>query len=401
MRLLVAIEDLRTGGAQVFALRLAQALRQRGHEVWLYCQYAAYVNQDLVQQIAPNVPIVVFEASMPGLDWVLLKAQGLLRRFRRPFPWRERLIEQHLRRTVQRLSIQLINSHTIKSDYVATAATVGLRPPVPVVITMHGCYEDFLRMPTQPEVTLKSQQALVQAAGLIYLTEKNLEIFSVPGVRPLAGIRHAQIYNGFEGKFSTGAELPTRTQLGIQATDMVFGMVARGIPEKGWQYALDSFEILQQTHPNSHLILVGDSEYLTQLKAENNSVAVHFVGFARNPVDWVRLFDVGLLPSYFASESLPNSIAEYLFCGVPAIATRIGEVPAMLAVEDGESAGVLLAQDGRGLTHPEALTKAMERYLNEPELLTTHKDLARKCFEKFRMDKCIAAYETMFVQSLQ
>ncbi|HEX8349549.1 MAG TPA: glycosyltransferase family 4 protein [Hymenobacter sp.] len=398
MRVLVAIEDLRTGGAQVFAMRLAQALKKHGHEVWLYCHYSTYINRDLVQQLAPDVPVLAFSPKLPGLDWLLLKGQGLLRRFHRPFPVREQLIKHDLQGTIQKLGIQLVNSHTIKSDYVATAAATASKPPVPVVITMHGCYEDFLHMPEQPEVTIKSRQALEQAAGLVYLTQKNLEIFSVPGVRPLADIVHAQVYNGFDGKFSSEDQLPTRTQLGIKSTDIVFGMVARGIAEKGWEYALNSFQVVQQTHPASHLILVGDSEYLSALKKANTNPAVHFVGFARNPIDWVRLFDVGLLPSYFASESLPNSIAEYLFCGVPAIATRIGEVPAMLAVTGGREAGILLEQNGSGLTQPEKLTEAMRRYVLDAELLADHKQLARQCFEKFRMDKCVAAYERIFDQ---
>ncbi|MBC6611659.1 glycosyltransferase family 4 protein [Hymenobacter sp. BT507] len=398
MRILIAIEDLRTGGAQVFAMRLAEALHNHGHQVWLYCHYANYINKELLQRIAPDIPVIAFDAGLPGLDWLLLKAQGALRRLKLSISLREQLVERHLKRIVQQLNIQLVNSHTIKSDYVATAATSGLQPIVPVVITMHGCYEDFLHMPGQAEVTFKSKRALAQTAGLVYLTQKNLEIFSTPDVRPLADIAHAQIYNGFEGQFSTVDKLPTRAQLDIKEEDIVFGMVARGIQEKGWQYALDSFHQVHQVQPDSHLILVGESEYLNKLKAENTSSAVHFIGFAQNPIDWVQLFDVGLLPSYFASESLPNSIAEYLFCGIPAVATRIGEIPAMLAVSDGGEAGILLEQNVHGLTHPEELTAAMQRYADEKDFLAAHKVLARQCFEKFRMDKCIAAYEKLFAQ---
>jgi glycosyltransferase involved in cell wall biosynthesis len=125
---------------------------------------------------------------------------------------------------------------------------------------------------------------------------------------------------------------------------------------------------------------------------------VHFVGFAANPIDWVRLFDVGLLPSYFPSESLPNSIAEYLFCGIPVIATRIGEIPQMLDVPGQGLAGVLLEQSKQGLTNPEALTAAMQAYIEAPLLLADHKALAAQCFDKFRMDHCVAAYEAIFAQ---
>lgn len=396
MNILISIEDLRTGGAQIFGMRLAQALHQRGHRVHLYSHYATYINHSLVQQVAPDVPVVAFDAGLPGLDWATRKVQGALRRVGRTFRWREQLVERHLRRTLKDLNVQLLNSHMVKSDYVATAAATEAKPAVPVVITMHGCYEDFLHKPTEREVTQHSRRALQQAAGLVYLTAKNLEIFSVPGVRPLAELPHAQIYNGYEGRFSPAGQLPSRMQLGIGEHDFVFGMVARGIAEKGWQYALDSFLELSAKFPHAHLLLLGSSEYLDELRAATTNAKVHFVGFAPNPIDWIRLFDVGLLPSYFASESLPNCIAEYLFCGIPVVATRIGEVPQMLEVPGQGLAGVLLEQNGRGLTHPAELTAALAAYITDATLLAAHQALARQCFDKFRMDRCVAAYEALF-----
>lgn len=396
MNILVAIEDLRTGGAQIFGMRLAQALHERGHKVYLYSHYANYINRPLLQQVAPDVAVVAFKPALPGLDWLTRKAQGLFRRFGQPFPARETWVASHLRQTLEQLKIDVLNSHMIKSDYVAAAAATKSRPVVPLVISMHGCYEDFLYKKSEPEVTQHSRRALRQAAGIVYLSEKNLEIFSVPGVRPLSDLPHVQIYNGFEGRFSGPDQLPTRAQLGIGEHDIVFGMVARGIPEKGWHYALHSFDEVSQHFPQAHLILVGASAYLDELRESTRNPNVHFVGFVPNPIDWVRLFDVGLLPSYFASESLPNSIAEYLFCGVPVIATRIGEIPAMLAVPGGSIAGVLLDQDGSGLTEPAALTAAIQEYLTTQPLLAAHRALAAQCFEKFRMAHCVAAYEEFF-----
>lgn len=400
MNILIAIEDLRTGGAQVFGMRLAQALQERGHRVWLYSHYATYTNHSLVQQLAPAVPVIAFDPGVPGLDWLTRKMQGALRRLGRPFPERERLVERHLRRTMEKLSVEVLNSHMIKSDYVAAAAATTAYPAVPLVITMHGCYEEFLHKPSEPEVTAHSRRALRQAAGVVYLTEKNLEIFSVPGVRPLSDLPHAQIYNGFAGKFS--AKLPTRAQLGIGVGDVVFGMVARGIEEKGWKYAVASFEALVAEWPQLHMVLVGSSAYLDELRAAHPHPHIHFVGFAPNPIDWVQLFDVGLLPSYFASESLPNSIAEYLFCGVPVVATRIGEIPRMLAVPGHqELAGKLLEQTKQGLADPTQLTTAMRSYLTQPAQLAKQRALARECFDKFRMERCVAAYEKLFEQVRQ
>lgn len=394
MKILLTVEDLRIGGAQTFVLRLAQALHQAGHTVHLYSHYAHYTNANLVRQLAPDVPVIAFGTN--GLvDTALRKGDGLRRRLGLTSSWREKKLIEHLRRTIKSLQPDVVNTHTIKADYAAAKALQGLR--IPLVITMHGCYELFLHKADSPEVTPQGNYALQHAAGLVYLTEKNLEIFSVSGARALASLPHAQIYNGFAGQFS--AELPTRAQLGIGARDLVFGMVARGIKEKGWEYAISSFEILAREEPQVQLILVGESTYLNELREAHPHPRIHFVGFSSNPIDWVRLFDVGLLPSYFASESLPNSIAEYLFCDVPVVATRIGEIPQMLEVPGHvELAGILLEQTRQGLTDPEQLTIAMRSYLAQPTLLTEQRALARKCFDKFRMERCVAAYEGLYEQ---
>jgi len=390
MKILLVVEDLRIGGAQTFVLRLAQALHQAGSAVYLYSHYAHHTNVGLVRQLAPDVPVIAF-GNNEWMDRALRKADGLRRRLGFSSSWRETRLIRHLRRTIVELQPDVVNAHTIKADYAAARALQGLTTPL--VITMHGCYELFLHKADAPEVTPKGNYALQHAAGLIFLTKKNLEIFSVPGVRPLASLLHAQIYNGFAGEFS--AKLPTRTQLKIGADDLVFGMVARGIEEKGWKYAIASFEALANEWPQVQLVLIGDGDYLDGLRVAHPHPRIHFIGFSPNPIDWVQLFDVGLLPSYFASESLPNSIAEYLFCEVPVVASRIGEIPQMLEVNT-EMAGVLVEQNGRGLTQPAALTDVMRSYATQPDLLARHRKLAGQAFEKFGMKKCIESYLAVF-----
>ncbi|WBA41975.1 glycosyltransferase family 4 protein [Hymenobacter canadensis] len=395
MKLLIVLEDLRTGGAQTFALRLAQALHIAGHQVHIYDQYAHLVNQELVRQLAPDVPVVSYGAASPGLDVVLRKAAGLGRRLGRPDWLREQQVIRHLRQTIQRLQPDVVNSHTIKADYVAAKALQGLSAPL--VITMHGCYELFLHKADAPEVTPKGNFALQHAAAVVYLTAKNLEIFEQQGVRPLNKLLNRKIYNGFDGQFSAEKSQHTRATLGIPAEAKVFGMVARGIPEKGWAHAVNSFLALEAAHPELHLVLVGGSDYLTQLRAEHPHPRLHFTNVSRNPIDWVDLFDVGLLPSYFRAESLPNSIVEYLSCGKPVIATRIGEVPAMLAAAGG-TAGMLVEQVNHQLLDPTQLTEAMRLYLTQPTLLAEHQDRASLAFDKFRMPYCLQQYEQVFRQ---
>lgn len=396
MKILIVLEDLRTGGAQTFALRLAQALHVAGHEVRLYDQYAHLVNQNLVRQLAPDVPVISYGTDGPTRDRFLRKAAGLGRRLGRPDWLREARVVQHLRKTIQRLQPEVVNSHTIKADYVAAKALEGFA--IPLIITMHGCYELFLHKADAPEVTPKGNYALQQAAAVVYLTAKNLEVFEQAGVRPLASVLSQKIYNGFDGHFSLEKPVHTRAALNIPAAAKVFGMVARGIPEKGWGHAVNSFLALEAAHPELHLVLVGESDYLTALRAQYPHPRLHFTGFSRNPIDWVDVFDVGLLPSYFHAESLPNSIAEYLSCGKPVIASVVGEVPAMLESADG-LAGILLDQANWQLTDPRQLTEAMRTYLTDAVLLAEHTRRAPLAFEKFRMKYCLASYEYLFQQA--
>lgn len=397
MKILITLEDVRIGGAQTFALRLAQALHLAGHEVVLYSHYAHLVNLELVRQLAPGVALVSYGAEEPVRDWLLRKADGLARRLARRAEAHEQQVVNHLRKYIQRFRPDVVNSHTIKADYVASEALGGTG--VPLVITMHGCYELFLHKADAPEVTPKGNRALERARALVYLTEKNLEVFGEANVRPLGSLLHRQIYNGFDAQFSADKSRYGRAALGIPADATVFGMVARGIPEKGWQHAINSFLALEAAYPALQLVLVGASDYLTGLRAQYSHPRLHFTGFAANPVDWVDAFDVGLLPSYFHAESLPNSVAEYLACGKPAIASRIGEVPVMLDSAEGV-AGVVLEQAHGQLSDPAQLTEAMRAYLDQSGLLAEHQRRAPFAFEKFRMKYCRGAYENIFQQAL-
>src|SRR6185437_13149544 len=89
--------------------------------------------------------------------------------------------------------------------------------------------------------------------------------------------------------------------------------------------------LLQLNTEKAHLVLVGESTYLQTLK--NNFAqhqTIHFIGESKNPLEWVNIFDVGLLPSTYASESLPTVVIEYLCCNKPVIASDAGEIVNMI-----------------------------------------------------------------------
>lgn len=401
--ILIACEDLRVGGVQTFVLRLAQALSGR-HQVFLYNHYHDYIATGMVKRLAPSVEVIACQIPDP-LDWTIRKADRLLYKLRVNFSIRERLIASHLLQTVKKHKIDVVHSNMFKSDLVVVKALQA--SGVPVVVTMHGDYESFLATDLGEKAgefihqyRRKVLRITAQARAIVYLTAKNLRVFDVYKEAEeyrKNGLNVRKIYNGFATTPSLEHTHICRESLGISTQALVFGMVARGIEEKGWHEAIQAFLLLiKDTSVAGHLILVGESDYLTELKNKyRTKTNIHFVGFSDNATDWITVFDIGLLPTYYSAESLPNSVIEYLYCGKPVISTNVGEIPHMISYGN-KKAGSIINLDTQNKANTEELAYAMKAYIDSPALLKEHQSLARLAFQQFNMDGCVAQYTQLF-----
>jgi glycosyltransferase involved in cell wall biosynthesis len=419
MNILVAVEELRFGGAQTFALRLAQALHESGHQVWLYTLYANLTETELVRRLAPDVPVLAYRPALPTVDHLLQRTENWLERRGWRLNWRQQSLVRHLRKCLRDHAIDVVSSNTFKSDEVmALALSEPGLSKVPLVITMHGDYEQFWAFHQQggayvlPNYQQRLTQTLSRASGVVYLADQNLTVLN-PAIVPPAATKHLRrrrIYNGLEGRLSSEHPRYTRQALGIPAEALIFGMVARGVAEKGWKPVLEAFAQLKAEPGLSrpvHLVLVGASPHLDELgQAYAANDHIHFLGFVNNPVDCVGAFDVGILASSL-KESLPNSIAEYLYGGKAVISTEVGEIRNMLrpvldvdapAEANEELAGLLVPFPPAGhLASSHELYVAMRRYVAEPNLLTQHQAIAQLAFRKFDMGQCVAAYQSFYL----
>ena len=97
------------------------------------------------------------------------------------------------------------------------------------------------------------------------------------------------IYNGYTGEFSR-IRREVREKLNISDECMVFGMVARDNPDKGWRECIEAFRKIEISC-NVALILVGEGKYLHQLKREYSYVKhLYFTGFSSNSIDLKECF---------------------------------------------------------------------------------------------------------------
>lgn len=398
MKILIAISHLMTGGAQTFVIRLASSLA-KDHAVYIYnCNFFPITDDTLID-IPDNVKVISF--FPPSSDSLLNRALSKIERFTantgRKIKIREKLRKLHFNFILKKLNVDIINSHLYHADnFVVGTLEDSL---IPIVVTDHGDYKYVIKQ--QLSDFSSTQKIFNRINGIVVLSEDNATAIS----------QYAQVCNLPVKKIYNGIALPQpsehtssgREKLKIPKDAFVFGMVARGIPEKGWAELIQAFEqVLNMTPQEVHLIFVGDSDYLRKLKAslDNKIVArVHFVGYSANPNYWIECFDVGVLPTYFDGESLPYSIIEYFSFGKPAIATEMGGISEMMT-HNAQTAGFTIKKQA-GKADVSSIAHAMLQYINNPSLLKQHSLIAKQAFEKFKIENCVKSYELFFQQVLE
>jgi glycosyltransferase involved in cell wall biosynthesis len=107
------------------------------------------------------------------------------------------------------------------------------------------------------------------------------------------------------------------------------GMVARIDPVKNYEMFIEGAACFLSHYPNSKFLIVGsgDETYLRRLmvlvRDKGIDEKIIFLGEQKNIVEILNALDVFVLTS--RTESFSNALAEALACGVPAIATSVGD----------------------------------------------------------------------------
>ena len=386
MRILLLTETLYPGGAEVFVVRLANALAAAGQDVMIAVTNGELVHAALTDRIAPAVSVE--RLRLPAKRW-LSRADRLLRMLRIDLPLLHKLQLRWLGRVVERWRPEVVHSHLVKADWLASeskARTGGFRH----VITSHGeqlAYAAGIADPQMLHFDRRYGDILARADGIVAISDEQER--HVRDCFPLAAPALTRIYNGYAPPSDTAA-MPSRAQLGLPEGKLLFGMVSRGMPEKGWGEAIAAFQRIGRD--DCALVLVGQGPFFDALGTPPPGVIL--AGFSADPIAWMRHFDVGLLPSWYVGESLPTVIVEYLACGLPVIASDIGEIPAMLQAGNDDAGFVVPHRDRAQLV--KTLAEAMSRLASDPGLRREKAVLAHEAFARFDMAESVERYLALY-----
>lgn len=390
MKVLIVSETLNEGGAEIFVLRLAKRLKSSGMDVTVLNMNAAYENQSMTKQF-PEVPIVRMRIPMVKLvdkldQWLMrlgidfsIKYFFQSKTIKKKFTGKYDIIHTNYSRIDHLFSKLKKKTNSFKH-----------------LVGVHGDYSDQYYRAEKKERTgwLNTREKIRSITNTVneiaVVSEEQRDFFtSIFNVSPQ---KIHKIYYGFESSVPVNGTGPKNHAFTI-------GMVARGTAQKGWQILIDAFLKLPA---ECRLILTGEGSYMNELKEKyKDHPGIVFTGFHSNPVELIRNFDVFVLPSLYPYESLPNSIIEALYCGKTVIASRVGEIDAMITDDQtGEKAGYTIDMTDRNKATEELFQHLFYLY-QHPEQLRSFSAVAQRCFSKFHMDNCVDAYTKLYKKMLQ
>ena len=169
------------------------------------------------------------------------------------------------------------------------------------------------------------------------------------------------IFNGFdleEFRPDEGAKSKLCGELGVPPDSVLAGMIARYDPMKGHAGFLQSAGLVGKKYPEVHFVLAGKGVTLENAELRRNIEHLslegrfHLLGERGDIPALMPGFDFLCLPSVFG-EGFSNVIGEGMACGVPCVATDVGDSKHIV----GETGRIMSPGD------PAALAEAMGEFV--------------------------------------
>jgi sugar transferase (PEP-CTERM/EpsH1 system associated) len=175
----------------------------------------------------------------------------------------------------------------------------------------------------------------------------------------------------------------------------VIGTVGRVQDVKDHATLVEAFALLRARLPlqaaGLRLAIVGDGPLLPALREKVTALGLDgqvWLPGARNDVpEILRAFDIYAISSI--AEGTPGSVLEAMASNLPAVGTRVGGVPEVIA--EGVTGQLVPSRD------PQALAAALARYVEDPQLALAHGAAGRqRVLTHYSMPAMVAGYQALY-----
>ena len=186
--------------------------------------------------------------------------------------------------------------------------------------------------------------------------------------------------------------LKVRRELGLDVSTPLIGLFARVHPMKDHTNFLHAAQRLVSRKSLAHFLLVGqgtDGTNITaQIKALDLVGRVHVLGERSDIPELIPALDIATSSS--ASEGFSNSIGEAMACGVPCVATDVGDSSFII----GDTGRVVPCKDSP------VLADAWQELLDvDPnKLLDLGRAARNRVLEMFSLDRVVMQYERLYAE---
>lgn len=250
-----------------------------------------------------------------------------------------RSMELAARRSVARIvrerEIDVIDAHFVYPDGIA-AARLAQRLDMPLVITGRG--EDVLTCPSDPALRTEIQKTLQAADELIAVSE---EIATAMIRLGAASEKVTVIPNGVDTeRFQPMDQDEARRRLQLPDEGPIVLSVGYRLERKGFHLLIEAAARLRGEYPSLRVMIVGGPARWGQDYSAEIEATIQRLGMAdqvkligpRSQEElcwWYSAADLFALVS--SREGCPNALMEALACGLPSVATHVGQIPQVLS----------------------------------------------------------------------
>lgn len=273
-------------------------------------------------------------------------------------------------------AIRRIRPHILHTHSALYARIAGRFCRVPVAVNTRHCAD----MTEKPSFITRAAASLAECGFYTHTIATASYVKDILTARGISAERITVIHNGSLPipSLSDTEKKKVRSELGIEETSLVVGMVARLAEGKGHETFLRAAKLCLEEDPGLCFLVMGNGEKEDALRAMaqqlNVADRVHFLGFRTDVGRIMNILDVNVNCSQH-SETSSLSLSEGMCVGAVPVVTDCGGNPFMAGF--GEN-GILFPVDD-----PHALAKVILSLSRDRERLTT---LSRRCKMRFSQE---------------